>query len=156
MTIDIYRRLFVYDAWGNRTTLDSLRMSTQAPASRACAITAHLVGSGTLWLDRLYGRASTSEVWPALSLDQCEVGFRSLEGDWNKYLDGLKEKDLERPITYINTKGESWKSTIRDILMHVVLHGTYHRGQIAMLVRQSGHAPAYTDFIEATRRGLVT
>jgi len=155
MTIDTFRRLFLYDAWGNRATLDSLRMSTQAPTSRACAITAHLVGAGKLWLDRLQGREPSTDVWPALSLDQCEVGFRSLESDWNKYLDGLQAKDLDRVIAYTNTKGERWESTVRDALMHVVLHGTYHRGQIAMLVRQSGHAPAYTDFIEATRRGLV-
>ncbi len=156
MTTDTFRKLFQYDAWGNRATLDSLRLSTQAPTSRACAITAHLVGSGRLWLDRLEGRAPTTEVWPALSLEQCDSGFRELEAAWGRYLDGLKPADLDRKFAYVNTKGENWESTVRDVLMHVILHGTYHRGQIAMLVRQSGHAPAYTDFIEATRRGLVT
>ncbi len=156
MTTDTFRKLFHYDAWGNRATLDSIRMATQAPTSRACAITAHLVGSGRLWLARLEGRPAEGEVWPSLSLDQCDAGFRELEAAWERYLDGVKPADLDRAFSYKNTKGETWESTIRDVLMHVILHGTYHRGQIAMLVRQSGHAPAYTDFIEATRRGLVT
>jgi uncharacterized damage-inducible protein DinB len=155
MTIEFYRRLFAYDAWGNRATLDSLRMSTHAPTSRACAITAHLVGAGRLWLDRLHGRAPSSEVWPALSLDECEAGFDELDAAWTGYLNGLDAAGLARPIAYTNTKGEPWESAVADVLTHVALHGTYHRGQIAMLVRQSGHAPAYTDFIEATRRGLV-
>lgn len=156
MTTETFRKLFAYDAWGNRAMLDSLRLSTQAPTSRACAITAHLIGAGRTWLDRLRGRTPTTEVWPALSLDQCDAGFRELDAAWSEYLGGLAIGDLDRELTYTNSKGESWTSTIREILMHVVLHGTYHRGQIAMLVRQSGHAPAYTDFIEATRRGLVS
>jgi uncharacterized damage-inducible protein DinB len=156
MTTETFRQLFTYDAWGNRAMLDSLRLSTQAPTSRACAITAHLIGAGRTWLDRLHGRVPSMEVWPALSLDQCDTGFRELDAAWSEYLGGLSAGDLGREITYTNSKGESWTSTIREILMHVILHGTYHRGQIAMLVRQSGHAPAYTDFIEATRRGLVS
>jgi uncharacterized damage-inducible protein DinB len=131
-------------------------MATQAPTSRECAIVAHLVGSGRLWLDRLDSRAPTTEVWPSLTLDQCETGFRELESAWSSYLESLEEKNLARAIAYTNSKGERWESTVRDVLLHVVLHGSYHRGQIAMLLRQSGQAPAYTDFIEATRRGHVT
>lgn len=156
MTTDTFRKLFTYDAWGNRSMLESLRLSTQAPTSRACAITAHLIGAGRVWLDRLQGRVPSGEVWPSLSLDECDAGFRDLDAAWSEYLGGLAAADLDREVTYTNSKGESWSSTVREILMHVILHGTYHRGQIAMLVRQSGHAPAYTDFIEATRRGLVS
>lgn len=155
MTIDTFRRLFAYDTWGNLATLDSIRLATLAPSSRACAIVAHLIGAGRIWLNRLHGKSVATEVWPTLTLEQCEAGFRELDESWRKYLDGLKPEDLERKITYVNSRGETWTSAIGDILMHVALHGTYHRGQIAMLVRESGSAPAFTDFIEATRRGVV-
>ena len=39
------------------------------------------------------------------------------------------------------------------MLAHVVLHGSYHRGQIAMLLGQAGAAAPYTDDIEYVRRG---
>jgi DinB family len=39
--------------------------------------------------------------------------------------------------------------------MHVVMHGTYHRGQIAAEVRAAGGAPEYTDFIHAVRAAAV-
>lgn len=153
MTLDTFRRLFAYDAWGNLATLESIRLATLSPSSRACALVAHLLGAGRLWLDRLQGHPASTDVWPALSLDQCEIGFHDLEASWNRYLDGLKPADLERKIAYTNSKGERWENTIGDVMMHVTLHGTYHRGQIASLVRESGNVPAYTDFIEATRRG---
>jgi len=155
MTIEYYQRLFAYDAWGNRAVLDSLRLATLSPSSRACAILAHLVGAGRVWLDRINGRASKSEVWPKLSFDECEAGFRELESGWRATLEAMKQADLAQTISYLNSKGERWESTRGDILTHAILHATYHRGQIAILVREAGHAPAYTDFIEAARRGSL-
>jgi uncharacterized damage-inducible protein DinB len=155
MTIEYYKRLFAYDAWGNRAVLDSLRLATLSPSSRACAILAHLVGAGRIWLDRIHGRAAVAEVWPKLSFDECEAGFRELDAAWTASLEGMKQDDLARRVTYFNSRGERWESIRGDILTHVILHGTYHRGQIAVLVREAGHAPAYTDFIEATRRGFL-
>ena len=35
--------------------------------------------------------------------------------------------------------------------MHVTMHSAYHRGQIAMVLRDSGVAPPYTDYIQAVR-----
>lgn len=155
MNLETFRRLFVYDAWGNLAALESLRLGTIAPSPRACALVGHLIGAGRLWLDRLQGRPASVEIWPALSLDECEAGIRGLEASWKEYLDGLKPADLSRMVAYTNSKGERWENTIGDIMTHVTLHGTYHRGQIATLVRQSGNVPAYTDFIEATRRGFL-
>jgi len=37
------------------------------------------------------------------------------------------------------------------ILSHVIIHGGYHRGQIAILLRQAGSDPAVTDFIAYVR-----
>ena len=82
MTLDTFRRLFAYDAWGNLATLESIRLATLSPSSRACALVAHLLGAGRLWLDRLQGHPASTEVWPALSLDQCEIGFHDLEAAW--------------------------------------------------------------------------
>ena len=39
--------------------------------------------------------------------------------------------------------------------MHVLMHSAYHRGQIALEMRAAGMEPAYTDFIQAVRQGLV-
>lgn len=62
---------------------------------------------------------------------------------------------MPRSLTYKNTKGESWTNQTEDILMHVIVHSAYHRGQIAADVRAAGFTPAYTDFIHAVRQGLV-
>ena len=56
-------------------------------------------------------------------------------------------------VEYTNSKGEPWVNAVADVLHHVVMHSAYHRGQIAGDLRAAGHEPAYTDYIEAVRRG---
>ncbi len=94
-------------------------------------------------------------VWPELSLERCRDEIAELDKSWEDYLDDLAPEDLERTIDYVNSKGESWSSTVNDVLTHVLLHSAYHRGQIAAQLREAGHQPAYTDFIHAVRQGCV-
>lgn len=154
MILAMLNRLFVYDAWGNRAALDSLRNTPAAPP-RAVALLAHLAGSGRLWLERLHGRPQSLPVWPALGLDECARAFEENREAWAAYLSNLEEDDLRRTVTYVNTKGERFESSIADILLHVTHHGAYHRGQIALLVRHVGAEPAYTDYVHAARTGRL-
>ncbi|MDF1506258.1 DinB family protein, partial [Roseisolibacter sp. H3M3-2] len=53
---------------------------------------------------------------------------------------------LARVVEYRTTAGDARRSTVGQILSHVALHGAYHRGQVAMLVRDGGGAPSSTDY----------
>jgi uncharacterized damage-inducible protein DinB len=157
-----FRRLFRWDAWSNRAALESIRGATDGAGGaasialpRALRIAAHLVGAMRLWLDRLHGDPPSMDVWPTLSIDQCAASFAEVDRAWSAYVGRLTEAELERRVSYVNSKGERWENSVRDILIHVTHHGGYHRGQIALLVRDSGATPAYTDYIEAVRRGVL-
>ena len=148
-----FERLLAYDAWANREALVSLQAAGNPPP-KAVKLLAHLVGAGRLWLARLEGsREKPPAVWPELSLEDAARGVEELAARWRGFLAGGPE--LQRKVSYTNSKGEPWTSSVADILMHVVIHGGYHRGQIASELRAAGFAPAYTDYIEAVRRGRV-
>ena len=148
------RRLFTYEGWANRETLGTLGAAGSAPPPAALARMAHVIGAGRLWLGRLLGEPP-AVVWPRLSLAECRTEWEALDRRWDAYLAGLAPADLEAAVPYVNSAGEAWSSTVGDILLHVVLHGAYHRGQIAADLRAAGLEPAYTDFIEAVRRGRL-
>jgi uncharacterized damage-inducible protein DinB len=58
---------------------------------------------------------------------------------------------LAREVAYRNSAGQAFTNSVADILAQVALHGSYHRGQLALLVRQGGASPAVTDFIVFAR-----
>jgi len=63
----------------------------------------------------------------------------------------LAPEDLGRGVTYRNSAGQQFTSAVEDILLHLCLHGAYHRGQIAWALRRGGAIPVSTDFIAFVR-----
>lgn len=152
-----YRRQFAYDAWANREALASLRRAG-APPARAVERMAHIAGAGAVWLARLGHPVSTAAspaVWPQLTLEECQELLDGVAQAWERLLDGGDDKALERDVTYTNSQGEAFTSRVEDVLTHVLLHGAYHRGQIASDLRSAGHTPVLTDFIHAVRQGYI-
>ena len=143
-----------YGGWANEEVLRSLR-AAKAPSPKAIDVFAHVLGAERLWLERIASSGAPVPVWPDLTLDECGRELASLERSWQALLSGLDPAKLAEPVNYVNSKGEPWTSTVLDILQHVVLHGAYHRGQIAAAIRSGGDMPPYTDFIHCVRQGLV-
>ncbi|HEV2426240.1 MAG TPA: DinB family protein [Terriglobia bacterium] len=165
-TIDHYRRLFRYDRWANGEVLGALRLSADPSepgndeprgeaVRQALKRFAHILGAEWLWLARLNLPAEAMAVWPELTLDQCVRQIGTLGDAWDGYLAGLDAAGLDKTIDYTNSKGQPWRSRVEDVLMHVVMHSAYHRGQIAVEMRAAGLIPAYTDFIQAVRAGKL-
>jgi len=148
------RSLFAYDDWANREVLSSLQ-ALAAPPARSINVLGHIVSAERLWLERLRVRKQTFPVWPAFTLEQCKLEVEHLPGLWKSYLTSLGEEGLSDSIAYQNSKGECFTSQKQDILLHVVMHSAYHRGQIAADMRAAGFTPPYTDFIHAVRHGFV-
>lgn len=151
--LDHYARLLCYDAWANAEAVSSLARDSAPP--RALRWMAHIVGCELLWLSRLTEEPPSLAVWPELDREACAARVQELAGTWPRYLSGLSAEDLSDGVAYRNSQGEFWTSSVADILMHVVIHSAYHRGQVAAAVREAGDEPAYTDFIHAVRRELI-
>jgi uncharacterized damage-inducible protein DinB len=59
--------------------------------------------------------------------------------------------DFDRELTYRNYTGDPYTNNVETIMIHLVNHSSYHRAQIAMLLRQNGFEPINTDFITYDR-----
>ncbi len=147
-------RLFAYDDWANREVLASLK-AAGTPPPRSLSFMAHILSVERLWLERLERQEQTFPAWPDFTLPQCEAQAAELPRLWKVYLGRMKQADLAQPVTYKNAKGETWANKKGDILLQVIMHSVYHRGQIATNMRAAGHTPAYTDFIHGVRQGFV-
>ncbi|HEX4487334.1 MAG TPA: DinB family protein [Terriglobales bacterium] len=144
-----FQRLFKYDDWANRQVLGLLPI---APA-RSLELLAHIFSAERLWWERLHQRTQSFPVWPNFPLKQCAQQAEEVPLLWREFFNS--QPDLDQVISYKNTIGESFSSRIEDIVMHVYTHSAYHRGQIAVDIRESGGTPLNTDLIHCVRQGFV-
>lgn len=143
--LDYFRRLFAHMRWADAQVLERLRDSGEPDAVR---LLAHVLASSRIWLTRLEGQDSRRlEVWPAGDLDECTRVAAEVHPALERYLASLTEETLREPLDYRNQQGEPFRAIRGDILTHMAMHGSYHRGQIARALRLSGAEPVGTDYI---------
>lgn len=151
MSVAALSRLFAHVRWADTRAREALRNDPGALVERALELYAHVLGAEHVWLARLRQEAPTVAVWPKLSIAEAGRLADQLHAGFDAYLAGLGAGDLDREVTYTNSAGQAFTSRREDILLHVALHGCYHRGQVAMLVRDGGGTPAPTDYIAFVR-----
>jgi uncharacterized damage-inducible protein DinB len=147
----LFAQLIRHLIWADARTLASLK-TLAMPDPEATRLFAHVVVAESIYLDRLEGRDPfPQEFWPELTLDEASsVGTEAAER-LARFVAGLKSAFLKEPVRYRNSRGVYFETPIEEMVMHVVLHGERHRGQIARLVRAAGGRPAVTDFITFVR-----
>ena len=150
-------RLFHHLEWANARLLDSLDPAAPLPVAlpaEVLRLLGHVLGAERVWLDRIEGVGEVrANPWPELTLAQARelaavsaVRFRTL-------VRSASPERLAAPIAYQNSRGEAFRTGLRDILLHVAMHGAHHRGQIAALLRRAGLEPVDTGFIIFARAG---
>ncbi|MCG8470167.1 MAG: DinB family protein [Gemmatimonadetes bacterium] len=149
-------RLLEHMVWADSLVAESLAAATpahgasSAEVAEAWGLYAHVLGAEQIWLARILGQPD-GPVWPtpdpaALDALRDEV----LEG-YGTLLTELTDEELGLVIPYANSAGDRFHTSVEDILHHVFLHGAYHRGQVALLLRTCGADPAPSDFIAFAR-----
>lgn len=94
-------------------------------------------------------RAARSEILPAfdnLAADMQQVG------DWYAaHVDRLSPAAFEEPLDFVFTSGKPARMTRAQIILHICLHGSYHRGNAGAVLQLKNLTPgpdAITDYLE--------
>jgi uncharacterized damage-inducible protein DinB len=154
MDFKMLRSLMRHMAWANELVLAGL---TDRAGSDAAGLEqfAHILAAEHVWLTRITGTPARYAVWPSLSLDECARLAAENHAGFHALVDASTQEDLERAITYTNSAGRTFSNRMIDILVHVAMHGSYHRGMVSLIVRRGGGTPVPSDFI-AFIRGAPT
>jgi uncharacterized damage-inducible protein DinB len=112
---------------------------------------AHLVSVEWLWLERWQGRSPRSMPPAEELLDLAAITGRwqAVERAMRQYLAGLTEETLDSPVTYVNFRGEQWTYVLWRMMVHLLLHQSFHRGQVTAMLRRLGIDPPPVDFLVA-------
>jgi len=157
MNLDDVRLLYDYNTWANRRVLDACSSLTDEQFTRDLKSSfpsvrdtlVHLILAEWIWLERWHGRSPTQGPSAADFPDLASVRRRweEVERDLTDYIASLNAEDLMRMIHHKTMKGDPQAAPHWQMLQHVANHQSYHRGQIATLLRQLGAKPVATDLI---------
>ena len=150
MMMEFFRMLFAHAQWADKRTLQSIIESEHLPA-HALELFNHVLAAEHVWLSRMSGTPARHQVWPTLSVAECDALMIETHGGYSAYLAALDDAGLAASVTYRTSAGQEFTSNVEDMLTQVAMHGAYHRGQIAALVRAAGDTPQPTDFIAFVR-----
>jgi len=146
-----FLNLFKYNDWANERVLESFKTAEKIN-EKTRMLFSHILISQTIWLERILAKAQTFKTtMQLLSIDECTKLSKQSTKDWIIIIESLDEEKLSSIVKYRNTKGDEYQNRLSDIITHVINHSSYHRGQIALLVRNSGGIPAVTDYITYCR-----
>jgi len=163
MTKEDIELLFAYDRWANgRALQQSSTLSTEqftrnlgGSFSSVRGTLVHIVGGEWIWLQfwklpshdadalaTLRARRETI-LAPAQfpTLDALRPKWQEIEKELWDFVSGLTSESLEQLIPVRNTQLK-----LVHTLQHLANHSTYHRGQLALMIRQLGAEPLPTDF----------
>ena len=99
-------------------------------------------------------QAPRSQTMPPLeALAQCA---REVDDWYSSYVRDLASGDFAQPIDFVFTSGKRARMQRGEIILHVCMHGTYHRGNAGAVLQLKGITPsrdAITDYLEANGAG---
>ncbi len=139
---------FTHQYAANKTLIQVIDTRASLP-EKAASIFSHMLNAHQIWLHRIHPAGISLPLpWQPLEREQYapinEQNFHLTK----VYLQSEKfGMHFNKPVRYQNTQGETFENTIMEIYFHMLAHAAYHRGQIALLLRQAGEEPPISDYI---------
>lgn len=123
-----YQKQFDYELWANQLAIKSIKESNQ-PDERVFKLISHVVASHSIWLSRIKDDKPDIGGWDLMTLDECLERSKSNHNNFTQYINSASQEELERHIHFKLYDKES-TITIGDMMIHLINHSSYHRGQI--------------------------
>jgi uncharacterized damage-inducible protein DinB len=152
-----YSQLIDIKRWADRGLYDVVsqnigRLSAE-DATNMLRILDHIHAVDKIFQHHLRGFPHTypaprSEELP--ELQDLASSAREVDDWYASYVGGLTESDFEQPVEFVFTSGKVARMRRGEIVLHVCLHGTYHRGNAGIVLQLRGIKPSadsITDFL---------
>lgn len=163
MTTDDIRLLYEYDRWANTRVLESTSALSLEEFTRDLGgsfrsvrdTVVHIIGGEWIWLRYWKDPPSTSALVTDLrtrrdllfnpesfpNVGAVQLKWAEVEREQIAFVDGLTDDLLDKMLPFRATQ-----IRLMHLMQHMANHSTYHRGQIALMMRQLSAEPVATDF----------
>lgn len=144
-----FLKLYQYNQWANTRVLDCLARQ-HVNDEKIMSVMGHVIAAQFLWLHRIQGLPPAEvKLWGNYTLEQLVSMSTEITQRWVQFVSDTD--NFNRDLSYKNYVGDPYVTNVETIMIHLVNHSSYHRAQVAMLLRQKGYEPINTDFITYDR-----
>lgn len=145
---DVIVELFRFQNEINKRFLICFENNEDKVPDKALLLMSHVINAQHIWNARILDLPQAYKVFEVHSLSK----LKSIQTDNNiKTEEIINGNKLSQVLSYTNSAGKSYQNSVKEILLHVCNHSTYHRGQINSLLRQNGINPVICDYIAYKR-----
>ncbi|OKP87426.1 damage-inducible protein DinB [Paenibacillus sp. P3E] len=153
-------QMFNYHTWANQTILGRIKelpssvLSQEVNSSFPTVAHAlsHIYAVDTMWYLVVTGTGMPEALQATIPLnknllhavDEYSQLFAQLAEQYSEWFQN--QSDLEQTILLDNPFARIRQTRLSEIVLHLVNHGTYHRGNISTMLRQLGHASTMNDY----------
>lgn len=149
-------KLARYTAWANGLLYDSLAaldadmLARPRPGRPAgvIGVLGHLYVVGRIWQGHLTAQPhgfTTRNLDPSPELPELRQLQAALDDWYVRFASGLSSGQAASAIDFRFVDGGAGRMTAEEMVLHVVDHGTYHRGYIADMLYEAGSKPPTMD-----------
>lgn len=155
------KSMYDFHAWANQTLMNRLRelpeevymQEVQSVFPTISKVMNHIYIVDQGWLSMMGGKdmresmSGVGEMEKKLetkTVIELEAMYRELAEQFTAFFD--QESDLERKIVLDNPYAGVRDTSLAEMVLQVVNHGTYHRGNVTAMLRQMGHASVMTEY----------
>ncbi|MFT3786720.1 MAG: DinB family protein [Tepidisphaeraceae bacterium] len=150
------REMCEFLRWGDQVSLQAARSVSEAEYLKDQHISVgslhkllvHCMAVQWLWLCRFRGESPTK-----LEDEKDYPNRMALEQRWPLVHSALidfvgrqSQTALQHNVSYQDTRGETHTLPLRDMILHLIDHGSYHRGQINTMIKRAGGTPIPVSF----------
>lgn len=154
-------KMYDYHVWANGVIIDRLKelpqdiyhKEIQTGFTSVSKVLSHIYATDYTWLDIISGKSMKEALLYADQLRE-QVETKSIEEMEKIFLDVSKrykellnsQESVEKVIVVDNPYAGLLETSVFETVIHVVTHGSYHRGNIATMLRQMGHTSVMQDY----------
>ncbi|HTW67641.1 MAG TPA: DinB family protein [Bryobacteraceae bacterium] len=156
VSADTLRLQLDYSAWASQRLLDAaaqlspeeLKRDFQTADKTVLDTLAHVYAADRIWLTRVKGETRATFLDPEdRDLTVLQSEWPALHERWKLWMADRNDAGVEQSIAFKDTRGNPYTQPVWQIILHLVNHGTHHRGQVSGFLRSMGKTPPPLDMI---------
>ncbi|WP_088043375.1 DinB family protein [Bacillus sp. EAC] len=151
-------KMYDYHVWANQTLFKRLRELSDDVYNKEIKsvfpsiskVVSHMYIVDQLWFHIISGKNMTEalkvekETGEGKGIEEMDKLFYDLSQKYKEFLN--QQEDFEKLVELDIPWEVKRETSLSEMVLHIVTHATYHRGNITSMLRQMGYASVTTDY----------